>query len=257
MSKSCIKCKEEVEYSARFCPKCGEKIINDTSIKHSVESDVIMQIKGGKGEVRYHYAIIKEEVLLIGKGKVFGSKIDYTKINHEDIINIGLNIADRNLANIKIETKNMNIEIKGFEIEDAAPFVRSIKKIISGDKDILNDCVEIEIKTDEIPIYPGNINKPYIEYGQIKVRADSSLFSKTATMEDANARLREEAVKFGANAIINTKYDRSSTHSWRGIKAEGTAIYLESDEKKCPYCAEIIKIEAIKCKHCGFEVKSS
>lgn len=73
-------------------------------------------------------------------------------------------------------------------------------------------------------------------------------------MDDANARLKEEAIRLGANAIINVKYEQSSLTSWRGIKAFGIAVLLDSDEKKCPYCAEIIKKEAIKCKHCGSDI---
>ena len=87
------------------------------------------------------------------------------------------------------------------------------KKFFQGiTKDILNDFNQ-EIKADEIPIYSTNINKPYTKFGTISARADSSLFSKTATMDDVNARLREEAVRLNANAIINAEYERTSLTS--------------------------------------------
>lgn len=32
---------------------------------------------------------------------------------------------------------------------------------------------------------------------------------------------------------------------------------MDADAKKCPFCAELIKAEAIKCKHCGSTLDSS
>ncbi len=43
---------------------------------------------------------------------------------------------------------------------------------------------------------------------------------------------------------------------WSLIKSESneSKITLESELKKCPKCAELIKKEATKCKHCGSEL---
>jgi uncharacterized protein YbjQ (UPF0145 family) len=92
--------------------------------------------------------------------------------------------------------------------------------------------------------------------GESRVSAGSVL-SPAPTIEAVNFKLRETALKSGANAIINVEYKRGvmSMTSYKPLTATGVAVIMESDEIKCQYCAEQIKREAIKCKHCGEDLR--
>ncbi len=113
------------------------------------------------------------------------------------------------------------------------------------------------MKVDDIEIHVGDIDRPYKVIGQVTARVTAAtLFSKTPTIEDVNFKLKEEALKKGANAVINTQYNRGiSMTSWKALTAQGTAVMAESADMKCPFCAELIKREAIKCKHCGADLQ--
>jgi CO dehydrogenase/acetyl-CoA synthase gamma subunit (corrinoid Fe-S protein) len=112
------------------------------------------------------------------------------------------------------------------------------------------------MRVNDIEIHAGGLDRPYKVIGQITARVGAAtVFSKTPTIEDVNLKLQEEALKKGANAIINVQYKRGiSLTSWKALTADGIAIIVESDDKKCPFCAELIKREAIKCKHCGADL---
>ena len=76
------------------------------------------------------------------------------------------------------------------------------------------------------------------------------------TREDVDQRLREKTMALGGNAIIHVRYDQKDhTLATAGyIEGRGLAIMDTSDIATCPFCAETIKREATRCKHCGSDI---
>lgn len=115
------------------------------------------------------------------------------------------------------------------------------------------------MKVTDIAIHSGSIDRQFKRCGEISVKVSkASLFSKSPTIEDANFKLQEEASKLGANAVLHVTYSRGmSLTSYEVLKASGEAVIAESDEVACPFCAELIKRQAKKCKHCGSDIPSA
>ena len=66
----------------------------------------------------------------------------------------------------------------------------------------------------------------------------------------------DDAIGINWNTVFEfsgTEAETSSSQALNKLKKyiKPKATILKMDEKKCPYCAEVIKNEAIKCKHCG------
>lgn len=80
----------------------------------------------------------------------------------------------------------------------------------------------------DIIITENDINdKPYTVLGDISVDVNkTTLFHKDPTHEQADVRLREEAAKLGADAVILVRYGSVgvSALSWGSLNAKGRAI---------------------------------
>jgi hypothetical protein len=112
---------------------------------------------------------------------------------------------------------------------------------------------------EQIEIHTDNPGRPYRQLAAISARVGAgSAYSKAPTMEDVNFKLREQASKLGANAVIQVTYKRGiSATSWKALTATGIAVLLETDDRPCPMCAELVKRAAVICRFCGADLSSN
>lgn len=88
---------------------------------------------------------------------------------------------------------------------------------------------ETNVQSSDIAIYQGQPETPFEALGEIKARkgAQPTPFNKRPSEEQINVKLREQASKLGADAIINVTYKPGVIpSSWRGMTAKGTAVKL-------------------------------
>src|SRR5262245_3586793 len=100
------------------------------------------------------------------------------------------------------------------------------------------------------------LGRPHGVIGPIRARVTSGYgWNKTRAIEDADSKLRETALKMGANAVINVQSIRGiSMTSWKALTVIGTAVVAEPSHGTCPACAEMISVEAALCRFCGRDV---
>lgn len=83
----------------------------------------------------------------------------------------------------------------------------------------------------EIEIFEGDVtDRPYKSLGDVSVTVNKvTLFNADPTREMVNQRLRNEAAKLGADAVIQVRYGTVgiSPLSWGALDGKGRAIVFE------------------------------
>lgn len=84
---------------------------------------------------------------------------------------------------------------------------------------------------DKIEIIEGDVvDRPYKSLGEIAVTVNkSTLFNQDPTRDMVNQRLRTEAAKLGADAVIQVRYGTVgiSLVSWGSLDGKGRAIVFD------------------------------
>lgn len=125
---------------------------------------------------------------------------------------------------------------------------------------------DAEEKLAKIKIYTETPAAPHKIIGPVKATVKAtSAFSKVPTEDDVNWKLREKALKMGANAVINVEYDRQKMGltGWKPLNAKGQAAVIQEQAREeplvlaiCPKCYERVPLGSKFCTGCGAELQA-
>ena len=105
----------------------------------------------------------------------------------------------------------------------------------------------------QVEISVRDLDRPYTVVGPVRVRAkQQTRFSRPRTTDDVDAKLREEAIRRGANAVINVayRYRRLPLSCYKALDGTGTAVVATELYRGCPSCRERMRRDASVCPHC-------
>lgn len=106
------------------------------------------------------------------------------------------------------------------------------------------------MRLDDIEIHVTRPDRSYRVIGPLEVRTEASRgFAPRPPIEAADSKLRRAALDLGANAVIEVEYSYGKV--LRTTHAKGIAVVLDTLERPCPSCAELIKSAATRCRFCG------
>jgi hypothetical protein len=104
----------------------------------------------------------------------------------------------------------------------------------------------IETRTDD------QLGRPYRVIGPIKAPVIAGHGFNKGRTEDADSKMRETALEMDANRP-QCSLRPAFTASWQALTVTGTAVVVESAERTCPFCTEMIMHDAVVCRYCGHE----
>lgn len=80
-----------------------------------------------------------------------------------------------------------------------------------------------------VEIIYGGTDRPHRVIGDVKANKGARfVWSPYPEIAEGEEALRKKAAKMGADAVINTQFDRGiSVWSWKAVKGRGTAIAFE------------------------------